>query len=324
MAEQETILAEQIAAGIFEPPPGDELDRMLADPDCGPPEGAGAWLGSLASPARDAILDARAAAADVAAQEAAEAFPTGVISHDGSGPGGSGFADGSVLDQLEPGPVLAAAVEDAWQAGLAGLSDDEVAGITLAWRRQESRCAAGMLAGVAELARRRDESGDWRVIDQVDTELALLLTLTRRSAGQLLGFAESLARLPATRAALASGRIDRARADVIAYETGLLDDALAAAVEQLVIEDAPALTTGKLRARARHAVLAADPEAARRRAEEAAKDARRVSRLARLPGPGGASGLDDRPDATGKPLLVPGASVTRVMAGPSPHTTADA
>lgn len=59
MAEQETILAEEIAAGIFEPPPGDELDRMLADPDCGPPEGAGAWLGSLASPARDAILDAR-------------------------------------------------------------------------------------------------------------------------------------------------------------------------------------------------------------------------------------------------------------------------
>lgn len=260
-------------------------------------------------------MDARAAAADVAAQEAAEAFPTGVISHDGSGPGGSGFADGSVLDQLEPGPVLAAAVEDAWQAGLAGLSDDEVAGITLAWRRQESRCAAGMLAGVAELARRRDESGDWRVIDQVDTELALLLTLTRRSAGQLLGFAESLARLPATRAALASGRIDRARADVIAYETGLLDDALAAAVEQLVIEDAPALTTGKLRARVRHAVLAADPEAARRRAEEAAKDAR-VELINERSGTAGLAGRDLPVPATAaatssRPACIPASTATR-------------
>ena len=289
MAEQEAILAEEMAAGIFEPPPGDETDRLLVDPDCGPPEGADAWLGGLASPARDAILDARAAAE--AAQAASEAFPTGVIGHDGSGPGGSGFADGSVLDQLEPGPVLAAALDEAWQAGLAGLSDDEVAGMTLAWQRLESRSAAGMLAAAAELARRRDETGDWRVIEQVDTELALLLTRTRRSAGHLLDFAHSLARLPATQAALAAGRIDRDRADVIAYETGLLDDALAAAVEQLIIEDAPVLTTGKLRARVRRAVLAADPEAARRRAEEAAKDAR-VELINERSGTAGLAGRD--------------------------------
>ena len=28
MAEQEAILAEEIAAGVFQPPPGDEIDRM--------------------------------------------------------------------------------------------------------------------------------------------------------------------------------------------------------------------------------------------------------------------------------------------------------
>src|SRR5205807_2779816 len=41
-----------------------------------------------------------------------------------------------------------------------------------------------------------------------------------------------------------------------------------------VIEDTPSLTTSGLRARVRRAVLAADPDAARRRAEKAARDAR--------------------------------------------------
>jgi hypothetical protein len=112
------------------------------------------------------------------------------------------------------------------------------------------------------------------VLEHADSEVALLLTRTRRSAGVLLEFADTLDRLPATKAALAAGQIDRDRANVLAYETALLDDELAAAVEQLVIEDAPRLTTSGLRARLRRAVLAADPAAARRRAEKAARDAR--------------------------------------------------
>ena len=57
MAEQEAILAAEIAAGIFEPPPEDELSALLADPDCGPPEGWDAWLGDLASPVLEATLE---------------------------------------------------------------------------------------------------------------------------------------------------------------------------------------------------------------------------------------------------------------------------
>jgi hypothetical protein len=83
-----------------------------------------------------------------------------------------------------------------------------------------------------------------------------------------------LARLPATAAALSAGQIDRAKANLIAYETGLLDAELAAAVELLVIEDAPKLTTAGLRARIRRVVLAADPEAARRRVEQSLREAR--------------------------------------------------
>ena len=315
MAEQEAILAAEIAAGVFEPPPEDA--GLLADPDTGPPQGADAWLAELASPARDALLDARAAAAG---PEVEGPFPAGVIAHDGTGPGGPGFASGSVLDRLEAGPLLAAAADDTWQAGLGGLSDDELAGLTLAWRRCESRAAAGLLAATAELARRRADHGDWRVLEHLDSELALLLTLTRRSAGAVLDFATSLDRLPATAAALAAGRIDRTRADVIAYETGLLDAGLAAAVEQLVIGDAPRLTASGLRHRLRRAVMAADPAAARRRAEQAARDARVEVINERSGGTAGLAGrdlpvaaalaADQRIDATARQLKAAGSSAT--------------
>jgi hypothetical protein len=270
MAEQEAILAEELAVRTFELPE-DEFAGLWADPDCGPPGGADARLADLPIPVLEEVLAARAAAAGRVIEGP---FPAGVAGHDGTGPGGAGFASGAALDRLGPGPVLARALDDAWQAGLGELSDDELAGVMLAWRRCESRAVAGLLAATAELHRRRADHGDWRVLEHADSEVALLLTRTRRSAGALLEFADTLDRLPATKAALAAGQIDRDRANVLAYETALLDDDLAAAVEQLVIEDAPRLTTSGLRARLRRAVLAADPAAARRRAEKAARDAR--------------------------------------------------
>jgi hypothetical protein len=70
------------------------------------------------------------------------------------------------------------------------------------------------------------------------------------------------------------GRIDPLKADVLVYETELLSEELAAAVELPMIEDAPRLTTSQLRARLGRAVLAADPAAARRRAAQAVRAAR--------------------------------------------------
>jgi hypothetical protein len=108
----------------------------------------------------------------------------------------------------------------------------------------------------------------------VGDELAVSLTLTTRGADQLLDFAVRLDRLPCTRAALAAGEIDRAKAYVIADEVSCLDHAHAAAVEAAVIGRAPSQTTGQLRASARRAALAADPEAARRHREKAEQEAR--------------------------------------------------
>jgi hypothetical protein len=100
------------------------------------------------------------------------------------------------------------------------------------------------------------------------------LTLTGRAVDALLDLAIALRRLPATMTALATGWIDRYKAAVIADEaTGLSDDH-AAIVEQRILGHAPGQTTGQLRAATRHAVLTADPAAARERKERARRDAR--------------------------------------------------
>lgn len=203
-----------------------------------------------------------------------ELFPGSHPGHNRHRADGPWFVSGSALDRMPPGPKLAAALEDTWAGGLTELSDAEIAGVILAWRRCESRAAAGLLAALGELSRRREAGPDQELFDHLDDEVSVLLTLTRPAAQGLLGTAASITRLPATMGALAAGRIDRYKADVIAYETALLDADMAAAVEQLVIENAPDLTSSRLRARLRRAVLAADPDAARRRQQRAAQDAR--------------------------------------------------
>ena len=191
---------------------------------------------------------------------------------------GAGFAADGAADSLPPGVTLAGLAGDAWATGLDRLTDDQLIGVLRAWRRLTSWTAAGELAAAAELHRRRNAEvaagADPHLAEHVGDELAASLTLTARAADQLLDFAVRLGRLPCTRAALAAGEIDRAKAYVIADEVSCLDRAHAAAVEAAVIGRAPGQTTGQLRASARRAALAADPEAASRQCEKAEKQAR--------------------------------------------------
>jgi hypothetical protein len=158
------------------------------------------------------------------------------------------------------------------------LSDDELIGLLRAWRRLNSWAAAGELAVVAELTDRRlaqvAAGADPHLAEHVGDELAASLTLTARGADALLEFACGLARLPLTRAALAAGQIDRARALVITDGVSGLDDEHAAAVESAIIGLASSRTTGQLRAATQRAVLSADPTATRKRRERARKEAR--------------------------------------------------
>ena len=106
-------------------------------------------------------------------------------------------------------------------------------------------------------------------------ELALALTLTGRSADAHLGFAIDLAtKLPKTAAALEAGEIDIVRARIIAEATNVLSKEHTAAVEDLIFPRAGQQTSGQLRAALARAVLSADSDAARRRREEAQRDAR--------------------------------------------------
>ena len=106
-------------------------------------------------------------------------------------------------------------------------------------------------------------------------ELAAALTLTHTAAEAELGLALDLAiRLPGTAAALRTGRIDLPRAKIIVDGTSSLTAEHAAAVERAVLPRAPEQTTGQLRAAVSRAVLSADPQAARRRREQALRHAR--------------------------------------------------
>ena len=227
-----------------EPPPGWDRDP---DRDCG--------AGSD-SPARPAVP---------------EAFDAGFTHREGGN--GDGFAAGGPLDVMLPGPELARHVGAARRTGLGALSDDELVGVLVAARRLGSWQADLELAAVAELDARRAGPGG-REGEHVAEEIAAALTLTGRSADTLLELSRRLERLPATRALLAAGIIDRTRAAVIADQLALLPDADAAAVEDRIAPRAGGLTTGQLRAACQRAVLAHDPQAAIRRREKAEQDAR--------------------------------------------------
>jgi Domain of unknown function (DUF222) len=108
----------------------------------------------------------------------------------------------------------------------------------------------------------------------VADEIAFALTLTGHAAGTQLKMALDLAARPAVAAALEAGWIDLRRAMIILDMVCPLEAGHADAVEAEILPRAGDLTTGQLRATLRRAVLAVDPQASRRRREEAEKSAR--------------------------------------------------
>ena len=214
------------------------------------------------------------------------------------GRAGSGFTSGHAFDTSGPGPSLAQALDAAASpaGGYTNLDDDELIGVLGGWARTEAWAAAGRLAAVAELAARRPaptrkqaatrggQPAGWSKF--CADEVAVALALSRRSAERMVPLAHDLAtRLPLTRQALAEGIIGDYKAQVIAEATRVLGDAAAAGAEAaVVLHQVTGKTPGQIRAAIGRAVIKADPEAARRRREEAEKD-RGWSCGARMRGP---------------------------------------
>jgi hypothetical protein len=198
---------------------------------------------------------------------------------------GAGFEAGGVLDAAVPGVSLAGLAGAVTCGGrLAGLDDDELIGVLRAWRRLESWCTAGLLATIAELARRRPAERAAPAVpgafpaqlsEFISDEVAAALTLTGRAASTYTDLALDLAiRLPRTARALREGVIDFHRARVIADATSILTEDQARDVEARIFPQAGQQTSGQLRAAVARAVQVVDPEAAARRREEAQKDPR--------------------------------------------------
>jgi hypothetical protein len=238
-----------------EEPTDAELFGLWPDPFAGPPEDADAWLGDRAG-----------VGLGVVARSWAAAHPADL--------GQAGFESGGPLDVLPPDPVLAFVAAGAYDGGLDGLTDDALVGLLGAARRLSSWQAAVELDVVAELDRRRAAAGSSRAAEQVSAELAAALTLTGRSADALLCLARDLGRLPAARAGLLSGQIDRAKAGVFAAELAAVSDTVAATIAMALVRAAAGMTTGQLRAELRALVLAVEPDALRRRAERGQAEAR--------------------------------------------------
>ena len=202
-----------------------------------------------------------------------------------AGPAG-GFGTGQPLDVAPGGGVLLGFAEDAAGAGdrFAGASDDELAGIIGALDRAEAAACSLKHAALAEFTRRRPAPGcapdgpagmPAEREEFAGDEIAQLLAEGRGTAEGMLDLARDLeVRLPGTRAAFRAGILRHSKAQIIAWATVLLDPEEARAAEELVLGRAGRLTPGGLRAAIAQAVMAVAPQKARKRREEAAKDAR--------------------------------------------------
>jgi hypothetical protein len=275
----------------LEEPTEAELLGLCPDLLAGPPDGEDDLLGDLSLAELDVLAERWAAGEGrVPPREGVGAG----FARDLPGDPAVGFAAGGPLDSLAPSAVLAGFAGDAFEAGFAGLGDDELVGVLCAARRLESWQAAMEFTAIAELDKRRREAAEHpessRVHDHVNAELAAALVLTGRSAEALLDLARALARLPVVLAALAEGRIDRDRAAVFAAELAALDAKKAAAIAMGFTGIAGSMTTGQLRAALRTMVLSLDPDAARERAERG----RRHARVEIWPESSGNSGIAGR------------------------------
>jgi hypothetical protein len=240
--------------------PGIDLDDFA--PDCAPPEW---WLAMSAE--QKAWLDDPE---PVPAQP--DVLDAGFTHHGGSG--GIGFAAGGLLDRMDACEELVICADRVWDAGLARLSDAELAGLIGAARRLTSRQAALELAAVGELAARR-AGPDGAPGEHLEDEVAALLRLTGPAAARRVALAAAMTRLPAVAAALAAGRIDADKAGVFAGELIVVDDDVAAAqIAARLVQGAARQTTGELRHKLRQEIGRFDPQAARRRKEKARTDAR--------------------------------------------------
>ena len=182
-----------------------------------------------------------------------------------------GFAENGRADTMAPGPLLAivlGAVAGENGEGLAGLSDDQLIGFLSGTRRMESQMAWARMAALAEFASRP------RQPDFAADEIAAAFHKTWLSAAREIDYACTVARrLPVTFAALGAGKLDPVHVKIIEEVTSILSEQDVAVADEKLAGVAPSRTYGELRRAATVLVLKLDPEAVRKRKEQARRGA---------------------------------------------------
>jgi Domain of unknown function (DUF222) len=203
----------------------------------------------------------------------------------------AGFVEGGPGDTCPPSAALARVVDDLSgpERRCDGATDEELVGLLGRWGTLESWAAAGKLAAVRELIRRRARPGlgsypppahgdlpdQWH--EGLAHEVSAALGLSIRGADNLTCFAWDLqARLPGVGAALANGTISEWKAKLISDALAPLDDQQAAEAEKLILDQVTGQPPGIIGKLAAQAACTVDPDGAARRREHAEREEARV------------------------------------------------
>lgn len=185
------------------------------------------------------------------------------------------------LDEMEPGPFLAAILAHTDIDRLSGF--DRIV-VLRARQRMLSHYQAQLysdMAAVSDAIEELDGPEDVEAIwDGAAAEIRAALRLTRRAADTELGIAMDLReRLPRLHESFRSGDLDVRRVRTILNGTAHLDESDAREVVERVVERAPQLTTGELKAAIARLAIEVHPREAEARYEYAVKSRRVVSEL---------------------------------------------
>ncbi|HKY48366.1 MAG TPA: DUF222 domain-containing protein [Acidimicrobiia bacterium] len=174
------------------------------------------------------------------------------------------------IEQMPPG-------EELWQA-LSTIDRERLDGYELvvlmkAGARQIAHLQAQFYADLWAMAEAAKPFPGEGIYEFASEEIQAALSCSRRAADRHMTLAYHLTdRFPQVAKALSEGRIDLSKARVITDRLSLVDHELADRLAEVVLDKAPDQTTGQLIARIDRLIVAADPDAARKKYERSVED----------------------------------------------------
>jgi uncharacterized protein DUF222 len=187
---------------------------------------------------------------------------------------GKGVPAGVLLEWIDAQPFSAWSAAMLSQVDPAELGDQDLTSYLAACQRAESAAAARKSAAVHAVSRRVRGRIDPHVVDVSGHEVSVALRMPLAAAAHAVYRAGRLTtHLPLTRALFADGRLTERHVAKMIAGTGHLDQADCAAVEVAVLPDAEDVSVHEFARRVRRAVARIRPRDAKKRHDDAARQA---------------------------------------------------